>query len=85
MILEPVPQEEEVSAEPPTTPKIWRSCCIEVDKQAIMYFSQLGVGLLILGFSGVQLLRSNFECDQSAPYLSLLSFIIGTYVPRLSK
>ena len=64
--------------------RIWRSCCLEIDKQAIIYFSQIGIGVAVLSFSAVQLLRSDFQCDKSSPYLGLISFIIGTYVPKSS-
>ena len=65
--------------------RLWRSCCVELDKQAVVYFAQIGIGVAVLSFSAVQLLRSNFECHQSAPYLSLISFIVGTYIPKSSK
>ena len=65
--------------------RLWRSCCVEIDKQAVIYFAQITIGVAVLAFSAVQLLRSNFECNQSAPYLGLISFIIGTYVPRAQK
>ena len=28
----------------------WRSCCLTVDKRALLYFGQMGVGILIIGF-----------------------------------
>ena len=63
--------------------RLWRSCCVELDKQAVIYFAQIGIGVAVLAFSAVQLIRSK-TCDQSAPYLGLISFIIGTYVPKSS-
>ena len=81
MLSVPIPQEEEDTQEP----KLWRSCCIQLDKQAVMYFSQIGIGVMVLSFSAVQLVRADFQCDQSSGYMALVSFIIGTYVPRLSK
>ncbi len=87
MILEPVPQNLEDSSDPPNnnTSRIWRSCCLDVDKQVVMYVSQIAIGLGVLSFSFFQLIRADFTCDESSPYLGLVSFIIGTYVPRLSK
>ena len=81
MILSRVSQEDALPEQ--TAPKIWRSCCLDVDKQAVMYLSQIAIGLVVLGFSSVQLISFEGKCDQSAPYLGLVSFIIGTYVPRL--
>ncbi len=65
-------------------PRLWRSCCVELDKQAVVYFSQIAIGIAVLAFSGVQLLKANFQCEESSPYLGLISFIIGTYVPKSS-
>ncbi len=65
--------------------RLWRSCCVELDKQAVIYFAQIGIGVAVLAFSAIQLVRCDFECDQSAPYLGLISFIIGTYVPKSSN
>ena len=65
--------------------RLWRSCCVELDKQAVVYFAQIAIGVGVLAFSAVQLLRSNFQCEESSPYLGLISFIIGTYVPKSSK
>ena len=42
----PVPARE-ASAE---VPHIWRSCCIEMESRALLFFSQLLTTLLILGF-----------------------------------
>ena len=63
---------------------LWRSCCVELDKQAVVYFAQIAIGVAVLAFSAVQLIRSDFQCEQSSPYLGLISFIIGTYVPKSS-
>jgi ABC-type nickel/cobalt efflux system permease component RcnA len=65
--------------------KIWTSCCVRVNKSVVIYFSQLFIGVLVLAFAFYQLVRSNFQCDQSSPYLSLISFVLGTYVARISK
>ena len=65
--------------------RLWRSCCVELDKQAVVYFAQIAIGVAVLAFSAVQLLRSNFQCEESSPYLGLISFIIGTYVPKSSS
>lgn len=29
---------------------IWRSCCVEMDSRALLFFSQLLLSLLVLGF-----------------------------------
>ena len=31
-------------------PMVWNSCCMRLDKAAVIYFSQLGVSIGILSF-----------------------------------
>ena len=55
----------------------WRSCCIEADRQVIIYFGQLFLSVFVLVFCAVMLVRSNGDCDRSSPYIGLISFILG--------
>lgn len=55
----------------------WRSCCIEADRQIIIYFGQLFLSVYVLVFCAVMLVRSNGDCDRSSPYIGLISFILG--------
>ena len=57
----------------------WHSCCFTggTDKEMALYFGQLGVTAAILGFSFVQLIRADGNCDRSSPYIGLISFLMG--------
>lgn len=55
----------------------WRSCCLEVDRQMVVYFGQLAFSFAVLGFSGAMLYRANGSCEQSSPYIGLVSFLLG--------
>jgi hypothetical protein len=57
--------------------KIWRSCCLVVDKNMIVYLSQMMFALMILLFSCFQLNRYSDQCNIASPYYSLISFILG--------
>ena len=62
----------------------WRSCCITTDKNMIIYFSQMSITIIILVFSSIQLIKSEYDCNKSAPYLSLISFILGKLLSSIS-
>ncbi len=62
----------------------WKSCCIQVDRRAVKFFSQLIISLLIIVFCLFQLYNIP-KCD-AGEYLSLLTMILGVWVtdaPRL--
>jgi hypothetical protein len=59
----------------------WRSCCLDVDKRAVKYFSQLGVGLLIIGFCMERLVTLE---DDTQAYFGLLTFTVGILLPNPS-
>ena len=55
----------------------WKSCCITVDKNMMVYFGQLSFSFAILSFCVVMLIRADGSCDKSSPYIGLLSFMLG--------
>ena len=55
----------------------WKSCCITVDKNMMVYFGQLSFSFAILSFCAVMLIRADGSCDKSSPYIGLLSFMLG--------
>lgn len=55
----------------------WQSCCIEADKQSVVYFGQLSLSFAVLSFCAVMLVRADGDCDRSSPYIGLVSFILG--------
>ena len=55
----------------------WKSCCITVDKNMMVYFGQLSFAFAILAFCAVMLVKSDGDCNRSSPYIGLLSFMLG--------
>jgi hypothetical protein len=55
----------------------WRSCCFTLDKGCIAYFSQLIFSLSTLSFCAIMLIKANGECNQSSPYINIISFMLG--------
>ena len=62
---------------PPTT---WQSCCLTIDPRATVYFTQMIIGLAVLVFAGVQLVRLR-SCPEQQAYLALFTFVIGLLLP----
>lgn len=61
---------------------VWKSCCLEVDKRAITFFSQFTISIMIISFCLLQLYRLD-KCD-SSEYMSLLTLVLGTWLPNPS-
>ena len=58
----------------------WRSCCLTVDKRALLYFGQMGVGILIISFC-ISMLIMDDSCDSFARYSPLLTLVVGIMLP----
>ena len=58
----------------------WTSCCLEVDKNAVQFFSQLGISVGVISFCLYQLVHLT-ECEQQTAYSSLLTLVLGVWLP----
>jgi hypothetical protein len=58
----------------------WTSCCLEVDKNAVQFFSQLGISIGVISFCLYQLVHLT-ECEQQQAYSSLLTLVLGVWLP----
>ena len=56
---------------------VWESFCIRTNPDAIAYFGQLLISIIILAFSFIMLIKANGSCEQSSPYIGLISFLMG--------
>ena len=61
----------------------WKSCCFELDKRAVQFFSKLLISLMIITFCLFQL-HTLDKCDSDI-YLSLLTMILGVWVGDAPK
>ena len=57
-----------------------RSCCYDLDKSAVQYFTQVGVIVGIMSFC-VYKLSTNETAEQQTIYMSLLSSLVGLVLP----
>ena len=58
----------------------WKSCCLTVDKNATIYFSQLAISIITIAFCIVQLTLSK-SCERDSLYSGILTLVIGVYLP----
>lgn len=63
----PLPQRES---------KEWSFCCSKTSPRAVKYFTTLGISVIVLLFSIIQISLGN----ESPIYFNLLSLIIGIYI-----
>ncbi len=63
--------------------KEWRSCCLKTDPDAVIFFSQLTIALITMGFCIYQLSVSD-SCERDSLYSGILSLVIGCYLPTPS-
>ena len=57
----------------------WESCCIRIDKRAVLFFSQLMISLIIIFFCIYQLVILP-DCESKTPFMGLLTLVIGVWV-----
>ena len=65
---------------------LWKTCCgSTINKNAVQFFSQLTISLIVIIFCIFQL-HTLDKCDSDV-YMSLLTMILGIYVeaPRLNE
>lgn len=66
---------------PPEERKVWRSCCFgEVNKEAMVFFSQVIILFSFLSFCCAQLIRVD-SCEGQQLYSSLITLVLGILCP----
>ncbi len=59
----------------------WNSCCLKVDKRALVYFTQAGFSAVIVAFC-ITLLGLNQDCETFSKYSPLLTLVVGIWLPQ---
>ena len=59
----------------------WKSCCVIMDKEAVMFFSQLGIAITTVCFSITMLILSD-SCGRDQLYSGILTLVVGVYLPQ---
>jgi hypothetical protein len=65
----------------------WKSCCLVVDRRAVLFFSQLSISLIVLTLCVYNLVVHHDSCDSNQLYTGLLTMIIGVWIdaPKMRK
>ena len=62
------------------SPTVWRSMCLTMDKNAVQYFTTIGIITGIMGFS-IYKLSTNESCESQTAYMGLLTLLLGILSP----
>lgn len=57
--------------------EVWKSCCFTLSPHGVVYCGQFFISLIIIGVCFYMLILAEGDCNRSAGYLSLLSFLLG--------
>lgn len=60
--------------------KPWRSCCFEMDKSCVKYFTQVSILYLLIIYSCTMLIVFP-DCESQRNFAGLLMIAIGTLIP----
>ena len=63
-----------------TVPKLWRSCCVEIDRDAVVYITGFSLITATMSFCFHQLIVLK-DCHSQQAYLSVLTLILGVLLP----
>jgi hypothetical protein len=63
-----------------SSPTMWRSMCLTMDKNAVQYFTTIGIITGIMGFA-IYKLSTNESCESQTAYMGLLTLLLGILSP----
>ena len=64
---------------------VYKSCCLVIDRRAVLFFTQLAMSVATLVFSCWMLIRGEYlPCESSQLYVGLLTLILGWWAPAPS-
>lgn len=60
---------------------MWQSCCMELDRRAVLYFSQLAISMILVVFC-VTMLVLHQDCSTFSKYSPLVTLLVGVWLPQ---
>jgi hypothetical protein len=63
---------------------VWKTSCLAVDRRCLIFMNQVMFSLAIMIFSMFKLSDNELDTEQHMVYLSLLTTIIGIFLPSPS-
>lgn len=83
-MIEPSEKKIEIKRQEIELDNIYKSCCLQVDRRAVMFFTQLSFSIFVLGFSSWHLSKNDQDCNRTHLYTGLLTLILGWWAPAPS-
>jgi hypothetical protein len=65
---------------PAHTSPLWRSCCVEIDPRAVIFFTSVAFAAFVLGLCSYLLLTRS-DCGSQQFAASVITFIVGVMLP----
>ena len=72
--------EHKIEMEQEEQKNTWRSLCLVMNKNAVMYFTQVIIIFFVMCFA-IYKLTTNESCEAQTTYMSLLTLCIGVIAP----
>lgn len=69
----------EFEIEEKKTPKVWKSGCLLIDRNAVVFFSTLFISLIVITFCIFKLTYSE-SCEAQNTYIGLLTLVLGIWI-----
>ncbi len=60
---------------------LWRSCCVELDRRAVLFFSQLAISMILVLFCVIMLVFHQ-DCATFSKYSPLVTLLVGVWLPQ---
>ena len=79
--LEKLEMQHKIEMENIQQQNTWKSACLVMDKNAVMYFTQVGIIFFVICFAVFKLITDNSEGSQTI-YMSLLTLCVGIVSPQ---
>ena len=59
--------------------RTWKSGCLTIDRNAVVFFATLGISLIMIAFCIFQLTTSE-SCQTQNTYIGLLTLVLGIWI-----
>ena len=72
--------EHKIDIEQKQQENTWRSCCYDLNKNAVQYFTTISIIVGIMVFC-IYKLSTNESCENQTAYMGLLTLLLGILAP----
>ena len=58
-------------------PKIWKSCCFQLEAKCVILSLQYTFSLCVLGVATMMVIKADGDCNKVSPWVNIISFMMG--------